>query len=104
MVMTRRSPECKEETREGEGIFQQEEAWMTTVHEDTIVHPFMLRLSLHSTASRRIIQDGRSKKFQFGELGHRDFWEHFVEVGSEANVDYLDPLLVNFETFPLNAQ
>ena len=39
MVMTWRRPEGKQEAREGEGIFQQEEAWMTIEQEDTIVHP-----------------------------------------------------------------
>ena len=63
MMMTCRRPEGKHEARRGEGIFQQEEAWVTIEQEDTIVHPFLLRQFLHNTASRRIIQDWRSKKF-----------------------------------------
>ena len=81
---------------------------MTIEHEDTVVHPFIIRHFLHNTASRRIIQDGRSKKFHFGELSHLDFWEQFVETvdnarevsGSEANVDYFGLLRANFEAYP----
>ena len=51
---------------------------MTIEQEDKIVHPFMLRQFPHNTASRRISQDGRSKKFHLGELGHIDLWEQFV--------------------------
>ena len=72
MMMTWHRPECKQEAREGEGIFLQEEAWMTIGQEDTIIHPFVLRQFLHNTASRRISQDGRFKKFHLGELGHLD--------------------------------
>ena len=43
MMMTWRRSEGKQETREGEGIFQQEEAWMTIEQEDTIVHSFVLK-------------------------------------------------------------
>ena len=50
MMMTWRRPEGKQESLEGEGIFQQEEAWMTIGQEDTIVHPFVLRQFLHNTA------------------------------------------------------
>ena len=56
---------------------------MTIEQEDTIVHPFIHRQFHHNAASRRIILDGRSKKFYFGELGHLDFWDKFVET-----VDY----------------
>ena len=42
MMMTWRRPEGRQEAREGEGIFQQEEAWMTIEQDDTIVHPFVL--------------------------------------------------------------
>ena len=63
------------QAREGECIFQPEEAWMTIKHEDTIVQPFVLRQFLHNTASRRISQDGRSMMFHFGVLGHLDLWE-----------------------------
>ena len=49
----------------GEGIFQQEEAWMTIEQKATIVHPFVLRHFVHNTASRCISQDGRSKKLYF---------------------------------------
>ena len=109
MMMTWRRPEGKQEAREGEGIFQQEEAWMTIEQEDTIVHPFVLRQFLHNTASRRISQDGRSQKFHLGELGHFDFWEQFVEavdyarefLRCKANVDYLGLLRVNYEAYPL---
>ena len=109
MMMTWRRPEGKQEAREGEGIFQQEEAWMTIEQEDTIVHPFVLRQFLHNTASRRISQDGRSKKFHIGELGHLYFWEQFVEAVDyagefshcKANVDYLGLLRVNYEAYPL---
>ena len=80
MMMTMRRPEGKHEAREGEGIFKQEEAWMTIEQEDTLVHPFILRPFLHNSASRRIIQDGRSKKCHFGALCHLDFWEQFVEA------------------------
>ena len=83
MMMTWRRSEGKQEAREGEGIFLQEEAWMTIEQEDTIVHPFVLRQFHHNTASRRISLDGRSQKFHLGELGHLDFWEQFVEA-----VDY----------------
>ena len=62
MMITWSRPEGKQE---GEGIFQQEEAWMTIELEDTIVHPFILGQFLHNTECRRIIQDGRSKKFHF---------------------------------------
>ena len=79
-MMTWRRSEGKQEAREGEGIFQQEEAWMTIVQEDMIVHPFVLRQFHHNTASCCISQGGRSKKFHFGELGHLDFWEQFVET------------------------
>ena len=109
MMMTWRRPEGKQEAREGEGIFQQEEAWMTIKQEDTIVHPFVLRQFLHNTASRRISQDGRSKKFHFGELDHLDFLEQFVEAVDyarefsrcKAKVDYLGLLRVNYEGYPL---
>ena len=87
MMMTWCRPEGKQKAREGEGIFQQEEAWMIIEQEDTIVHSFVLRQLLHNTASCCIIQDGRSKKFNFGELGHLDFWEQFVETA-----DYAGPL------------
>ena len=60
MMMTWRRPEGSQDAREGEGIFQQQEAWMTIEQEDTIVHPFVLRQFLHNTAYRRISQDGRS--------------------------------------------
>ena len=56
-------PEDKQEARDGEGIFQQEEAWMTTEQVDTITYPFIVRKFLNNTASRRIIQDGRSRMF-----------------------------------------
>ena len=110
MTMTWRRSEGKQEAREGEGIFQQEEAWMTIELEYTIVHPFILRQYLHKTASRRISQDGRFRKFHFGELVHLDFWEQFVEAvdyvreysRSTANVDYLGLLRVNYEVYPLN--
>ena len=84
MMMTRRRPEGQQEAQEREGIFQQEEAWMTIEQVDTIVHPSVLRQFLHNAASRRISQDGRSKKFHFGDIGHLDFWEQFVEA-----VDYV---------------
>ena len=82
---------------------------MTIEQEDTIVHPFVLRQFLHNTASRRISQDGRSKKFHLGELGHLDFWEQFVEAVDyarefsrcKANVDYFGLLRVNYEAYPL---
>ena len=82
---------------------------MTIEQEDTIVHPFVLRQFLHNTASRRISQDGRSKKFHLDELGHLDFWEQFVEAvdyarefsRSKANVDYLGLIRVNYEAYPL---
>ena len=107
--MTWRRPEGKQETREGDDIFQQEEAWMTIIQEDAIVHPFVLRQFLHNTASRRISHDGRSKKFHLGELGHLDFWEQLVEAvddarefaRSMANFDYLGLLRVNYEAYPL---
>ena len=109
MMMTWRRPEGKQEAREGEGIFQQEEAWMTIEQEDTILHPFILRQFLHNAASRRISQDGRSKNFHFGELGYLDFWEKFVEAvdyanessRSKADVDYLGLLRANYEAYPL---
>ena len=111
MMMTWQRPEGNQEAREGEGIIPQEEAWMTIEQEDTIVHPFVLRQFLHNTASRRIIHDGRSKKFHFGELGHLDFWEQFVETvdyarelsRSKANVDYLGILRSNYEAYPLKS-
>ena len=109
MMMTWRRPEGRQEAREGEGIFQQEEAWMTIDQEDMIVHPFMLRQFLHNIAYRCISQDGRSKKFHFGELSHLDLWEQFVEAAdyarefshSKANVDYISLLRVNYEAYPL---
>ena len=109
MMMTWHRHEGKQEAREGEGIFQLEEAWMNIEQEDTIVHPFILRQFLHNTASHRIIQDRRYKKFHFGELGHLDFWAQFVETvdyarevsGSEANVDYFGLQRVNFEAYQL---
>ena len=109
MMMTWRRSEGKQEVREGEGIFQQEEAWMTIEQEDTIVHPFVLRQFLHNTASRRISQDGRSQKFHLGEFGHLDFWEQFDEAVDyareffrcKANVDYIGLLRVNYEAYPL---
>ena len=100
--------EAKLEAREGEVIFQQEEARMTIEQEDTIDHPLILRQLLNNKASRRIIQDGRSKKFHFGELGHLDYREQFVQTvdyarefsRSEANVDFLGLLRVNSEAYP----
>ena len=101
-MMTLGRPEGRQEAREGECIFQQEEAWMTIEQEDAIVHPFILRLLIHNTASRRIIQDGRSKKFHFGELGHLETVNYTREAsGSEANVDYLGLPWVDFEAYPL---
>ena len=61
MMMTWRRSEGKQEAREGEGIFQQEEAWLTIEQEDTIVHPFVLRQFLHNTASRRISRMGEPR-------------------------------------------
>ena len=52
--MAWRRPEGKQEAREGESIFQQEEAWMTIEQEDTIVHPFVLRLLY----SRQLLAEG----------------------------------------------
>ena len=111
MMMAWRRPERKQEAREGEVIFRQAEAWMTIEQEDTVVHPFVLRHILHNIASHRIIQDGRSKKFHFGELAHLDFWEQFVETvdyareasHSEANVDYLALLRNNSEVYPITS-
>ena len=108
MMMTWRRSEGKQGAREGEGIFQQEEAGMTIEQDDTIVHPIVLRQFLHNTASRRISQDGRSQKFHLGELGHLDFWEQFAEAVDyarefsryKANVDYLGLLRVNYEAYP----
>ena len=40
MMMTWRRPEGKQEARVGEGILQQEEAWLTIEQEDTTVHHF----------------------------------------------------------------
>ena len=82
---------------------------MTIEQEDTIVHPFVLGQFLHNAASRRISQDERSKKFHFGDLGHLNFWEQFVEAVDyarefsrcKANVDYLGLLRVNYEAYPL---
>ena len=56
---------------------------MTIEQEDTIVHHLILRQFLFNTASYRIILDGRSKKFHFGELGYLYFWEQYAET-----VDY----------------
>ena len=73
--------------------------------EGTIVHPFIFRQFLHNTASRRIIQDGRSKKFHFDQLGHLEFVETVVYTrnvsGIKANDDYIGLLRVNFEAYPL---
>ena len=82
---------------------------MTIEQEDTIVHPFVLRQYLHNVASRRISQDGRFKKFHFGELGHLDLWGQYVDAVdyakefslSKANADYLGLLRVNYEVYPL---
>ena len=82
---------------------------MTIEQEDMIIHPFVLRQFLHNTASRRISQDGTSKKFYLGELGHLDFWDQLIEAvdyarefsRSKANVDYLGLLLSNYEAYPL---
>ena len=108
MMMTWRRPEGKQEAQEGEGIFKQEEAWLTIEQENTIVHPFVCRQFLHNAASSRIIQDGRSKKFHFGELGHLDLWDHFVETVdnareyscSKVNVAYIGLLRVISEAYP----
>ena len=54
MMMTWRRPEGKQEARDGEGIFQQEEAWMTIEQEDTIVHPFVLRQFLNNTEKKHL--------------------------------------------------
>ena len=43
MMMTWLRPEGKQEARKEEGIFQQEEAYMTIEQEDTIVHPLVPR-------------------------------------------------------------
>ena len=48
MMMTWRRLEGNQEALEGDGIFQQEEAWMTIEQGDTIVHPFILRQFLHN--------------------------------------------------------
>ena len=109
MIMIWRRPVGKQEAREGEGIFQQEEAWMTIEQEDTIVHLFVLRQLLDNSVSRCISQDWRSKKYHFVELGHLDFWEQFVEAVdyaresscSKANVYYLGLLRVSYEAYPL---
>ena len=82
---------------------------MTIEQEVAIVHPFVLRQFFHNTASRRISQDGRSKKFHFVELVHLEFWEQTVEdvvyarefSRSMANVEYLGLLRVNYESYPL---
>ena len=87
--------------------FLQEEVWITIEQEDAIVHPFILRQFFHNAASFRIMQDGRSKKSHFGELGLLEFWEQFVETvdytkevsSSEANVDYLCLLRVSFGAY-----
>ena len=80
---------------------------MTIEQEDATVHPFMLRQFLHDAASRRIIQDGRSKRFRFGELGHLDYWEKFAETVDyareysrcEANADYIGIPRTSIEAF-----
>ena len=46
---------------------------MTIDQEDTNVDHFVIRQFHHNAACRRISQDGRSKKFHFGELGHLDY-------------------------------
>ena len=81
---------------------------MIIEQEGRIVHPIILRQFLHNTASCRIILDGRSTKFHFGELGHLDFWQQYVETFdyarefscSEANVNYLGLHRVNIEAYP----
>ena len=57
---------------------------MTIEQVDTIVHTFILRQFLHNSASRRIIQNGRSRKFHYGELCHLDFWKQFVDTVDNA--------------------
>ena len=109
MMMTWRRPEAMQVAREEEDIFQQKDARMTIEQEDSIVHPFIHRQFLHNRASRRIIQDWKSKMFHFGELGHLDFKEQFIETVdnarefpfSEANVDYPGFLQAIFEAYPL---
>ena len=109
MMMTWRRPDGKQDTREGECVIQQENAWMTIEQVGTNVYCFIVSRFLNNTASRRIIQDGRSQKFYFGEFGHLDFLEQFVETvdyareasGSEANVDYLGLRRVIFVAYPL---
>ena len=52
MMVTWRRAKVKHETRDGEGYFQEEEAWMAIEQEDTIVYHFIL--IQHLVASFRI--------------------------------------------------
>ena len=109
MMMTWCRTKGRLEAWKREGIFQQEVAWVTIKQQDTIVHPFIFGQFLHDAASCCIIQDGRSKKFHLGKLGHIEFWEQYVETvnhtrevsGSEAHIDYLGLPWVYFEAYPL---
>ena len=109
MLMTWRNTNGKQEARKREGIFQQEKAWMTIEQRDTTAHPFILGQFLHNAASRRIIQDRRSKKFHLGKHGHLEFWEQYVETanhardvsGSESHIDYLGLRWAYIEAYPL---
>ena len=56
-----------------------------------------------------IIQDGRSRKFHLGKLGHIEYLVQYVAtanharevVGSEAHIDYLCLPWAYFEVYPL---
>ena len=105
MIITWCRPDGKQEARKREGIFQQEETWMTIELDNKIVHPFIFGKLLHDATARRIIQDGRSKKFHLGKLGNLKFWEQYVKTVNhvsdrEANVDYLGLHWAYFEAYP----
>ena len=57
---------------------------MITKQEDAIAHMSMLGQFLHEATSRCIFQDGRSKKFLLGKLGHLEFCEQYVETVSHT--------------------
>ena len=80
MMMTWRRTKGKHVAQKRVGIFLQEDAWVTIEQMDAIVHLVILRQFLHDATSRCIIQDGSSKKFHLGKLGHLEFWVSINKV------------------------
>ena len=84
MKMRWRHQEGKQEAWKREVIFQQDEAWVTIEKDDMNAHPFIFGQFIHDAVSRCVIQNGRSKKFNFCKFAHLELWNQYVETVDHA--------------------